>query len=174
MSYQYDIYLKNHRENVKKGFEWIRDNLKEVLEDDANYEWYINFNHDKSKEEPDEYDAYDEYFYGINRSYGVVQEFNKSWLKHIHRNPHHWQHWVLINDDPTQGVVALDMPHVYIIEMICDWWSFSWSEGKLDEIFDWYDKHKKYMILSDKTRSTVEDIMGKIKNKLLEEEEGSN
>ena len=83
---------------------------------------------------------------------------------------HHWQHWILINDDPDKAEVILDMPYNYILEMICDWWSFSWKTGKLEEIFTWYDAHKAYMKLSDKTRETVEDILDKIKAKLEEED----
>lgn len=96
----------------------------------------------------------------------MVQDFNKAWLAHIHRNPHHWQHWVLINDDPKLGEIVLDMPYEYIIEMICDWWAFSWSSGNLYEIFNWYNEHEEYMKLSEKTRKTVEDILDKIKKKL--------
>lgn len=60
------------------------------------------------------------------------------------------------------------MPYNYIIEMICDWWAFSWNSENLNEIFDWYDKHKNYIKLSDNTRKTVEDILSKIKDKLEE------
>ena len=63
------------------------------------------------------------------------------------------------------------MPYCYILEMICDWWSFSWSQGKLDEIFNWYDEHSKYMKLAPDTRKTVEDILDKIKVKLNENTE---
>ena len=64
-------------------------------------------------------------------------------------------------------MIILDMPYEYIIEMICDWWAFSWRNGDLTEIFDWYGKHKDYMKLSDKTRKTVEGILSKIKDKLI-------
>ena len=74
----------------------------------------------------------------------------------------------MINDDPQDGTVALDIPYKYVIEMICDWWSFSWSKGDLYEIFNWYDKHKDRMILSKNTRELVEDILDQIKNKLDE------
>lgn len=60
------------------------------------------------------------------------------------------------------------MPYNYIIEMICDWWAFSWQKGKLDEIFGWYDEHCKYMKLHPKTRKTIEDILEKMKTKLDE------
>ena len=167
MSAQYDLYLQQHRANVHKGFEWIQQNLPELLVDGVG--WQTEFAHDASKNEPDEYDAYDQYFYGNNRSYQVVQNFNRAWLLHIHRNPHHWQHWVLINDDPKEGVVALDMPYNYILEMICDWWAFSWQKGDLTEIFGWYDEHKDYINLSPKTQRTVEGILEKIRDRLSEE-----
>ena len=62
------------------------------------------------------------------------------------------------------------MPHLYIIEMICDWWSFSFRQNKLSEIFEWYAEHAKRMKISFKTRKTVEDILAKIKAKLEEKE----
>ncbi len=61
------------------------------------------------------------------------------------------------------------MPYDYIIEMICDWWAFSWAQENLDEIFNWYEEHSKYMKLAPDTRKTVEDILSKIKVKLDED-----
>lgn len=168
MSSQYDNYLTEHKENVAKGFRWLQENIPEVIED--GFEWQICFNHDASKTDPEEYDAYDAYFYGNNRSYSVVQNFKKAWLRHIHNNPHHWQHWILINDDPKEGMVVIDMPYIYVVEMICDWWSFSWTKGDLNEIFGWYEDRKDYMKLSANTRRSVEYILGKMKDKLEEKD----
>ena len=64
MSYLYDQYLTNHKSNVKKGFDWIRDNLPELINQDFDLEHQICFAHDQSKTKQDEYDAYDAYFYG--------------------------------------------------------------------------------------------------------------
>lgn len=168
MSREYDNYLTEHKGNVARGFHWIQEYLPELIpaEDGIDYEHQICFAHDKSKNEPDEYDAYDAYFYGRNRSFQVVQDFNYAWLNHIHRNPHHWQHWILLNDEPNEGEIILDIPYHYILEMICDWWAFSWAKGDLTEIFNWYDQHKSYMKLSEKTRKTVEDILWKIRLEL--------
>lgn len=165
MSYEYDSYLERHRRNVTKAFRWMQRNLPEVIEE-CGAEHNIVFAHDRSKDEPDEYKAYDAYFYGRNQSYAVVQEFNRAWLLHIHRNPHHWQHWVLINDDPEEGKILLEMPYEYIIEMICDWWSFSWEKGSLFEIFVWYNEHKDYIELHPDTRKIVEDILYQMKDHL--------
>ena len=168
MSREYDNYLTEHKGNVARGFHWIQEHLPELIpaEDGIDYEHQICFAHDKSKNESDEYDAYDAYFYGRNRSFQVVQDFNYAWLNHIHRNPHHWQHWILLNDEPNEGEIILDIPYHYILEMICDWWAFSWAKGDLTEIFNWYDQHKSYMKLSEKTRKTVEDILWKIRLEL--------
>lgn len=165
MSSQYDNYLTEHKENVAKGFRWLQENIPEVIED--GFEWQICFNHDASKTDPEEYDAY---FYGNNRSYAVMQNFNKAWLRHIHNNPHHWQHWILINDEPKEGMVVIDMPYIYVVEMICDWWAFSWKKGDLNEIFGWYEDRKDYMKLSANTRKSVEYILGKMKDKLEEKD----
>ena len=166
MSKEYDNYLEQHKANVRKGFEWLRENIPGIVENIPNLEWQICFNHDQSKTEPDEYEAYDAYFYGGNRSYQVVQDFNYAWLLHIHRNQHHWQYWMLQNDDPELGEIVLDMPMNYIIEMICDWWSFSWAKGDLTEIFKWYEERKNYIKLSEMTRGEVENILNMMKDKL--------
>ena len=83
MSFQYDQYLANHRANVKRGFDWLCENLPDVTNNISDAAWQIEFAHDKSKDEEDEYNAYDEYFYGNNRSYKVVQDYEKAWLIHI-------------------------------------------------------------------------------------------
>ena len=148
MSIEYDNYLIQHKTNVSKGFNWIKAHLPDIVAGVVDVDWQCTYAHDNSKYEPEEYDAYDRYFYGNNRSYYVVQNFREAWLRHIHVNPHHWQHWVLINDDPNEGEIILDMPMTYIIEMICDWWAFSWAKGDLNEIFKWYDEH--YLFISFK------------------------
>ena len=168
MSYEYDQYLREHRENVAKGFRWLEDNLPGLTMSHEFLSDQICNNHDRSKDTPEEYHAYDAYFYGKNKSFEVVQNFNRAWLHHIHRNPHHWQYWVLINDNPNEGEVILDMDYCYILEMVCDWWAFSWKKGNLYEIFSWYREHRDYMKLSAKTRRTVEEILDKILEKLDE------
>lgn len=174
MSLAYNQYLDQHTRNVRNAYDWLKMYLPRVVEDvTPEAEWVITKCHDDSKYLKEEYDAYDEFFYGRVKSAEVKKNFNYAWLNHIHNNPHHWQYWVLINDEAEEGTVILDMHYQYIIEMICDWWSFSWSTGNLYEIFDWYEKHKKTMKLSDRTRETVEFILGMIEGKLdeLESEE---
>ena len=169
MSVKYDEYLIDHIGGVKRAFSWLCEKFPDISEKMSEHRYLID-QHDNSKYGSEEYDAYDRYFYG-NRSTKTVEDFNIAWLHHIHVNPHHWQHWVLIHDDEPEEI--LEMPYQYVVEMICDWWSFSWNSGNLGEIFDWYEKHKG-MKLHPKTRKLVEDILGRIKNELEEESNKEN
>ena len=163
MSAEYSNYIVTHVENVKRAYNWLKDH-KIVSEELASQ----MSSHDLSKYSTEEYEAYDNYFYG-KQTEKVKTDFNYAWLHHIHNNPHHWQHWVLINDD--DGTHALEMPKEYVIEMISDWWAFSHKSGNLYEIFDWYKSHTKKMVLHDKTKKLVEDILDKIKAELDKEGE---
>ncbi len=184
MSKEYDAYIRIHKSCVVLGYLWFSikayDEVMDVLpdlitinRDDLSIQM---LDHDKSKYQYIEYKAYDDYFYG-NKGLTKDQietDFNKAWLHHIHKNPHHWQHWVLIEDDNGLGK-GLDIPDNYILEMICDWWAFSWKkfiDGKmqnvsdLKEIFEWYDKHKDIMVLNKTTREKVESMLDIIEGRL--------
>lgn len=168
MSVLYDNYLREHINAVQGAYIWMRDNL------DMNLFALVNvnlFEHDASKYSTEEYDAYDKYFYGANKSSAVVNNFNRAWLHHIHHNPHHWQHWVLMEDDPKGTPIYIEMPENYVIEMICDWWSFSFRKGDLREIFSWYNSHKNIMRLHKNTRKLVEEILEAIRIRLDELDE---
>ena len=174
MSLDYDLYLNEHKMNVMRAFDWL---AKNVLIDGEVY--YTEdclrktaahiVEHDASKFFTEEYIPYDNHFYLYPNDKLFEDEFNQAWLYHIHENPHHWQHWVLVNDDPELGTIALEMPIDYIIEMICDWWSFSWKTGNLYEIFNWYEKNKDHMVLHVDTRESVECILKQMRNKLNKE-----
>lgn len=185
MSLAYDEYLNAHIEAVQKGWNWMIDNLIDRIHPWIR-EQYPNsefdpidilgigeqiMDHDRSKIRPEEYYAYDAYFYGGNKSHAVVENFRKAFLLHIHENPHHWQYWVLIHDDPDKPETLIEIPLNYIFEMICDWWSFSWRKGDLMEIFDWWDKHKDYIRMHKKSRKILEYILKEMKDILTEEKE---
>lgn len=180
----YNQYLEDHIGNVQRGYEWFKENLPEILDEDNYIDESMYFGeldeiieqHDSSKynDTPStakyydlacEWDAYNDYFYGT-RTPDVEKAFDYAWLSHIHNNPHHWQHWLLQNDDPEIGLRILDMPYVFIIEMICDWWSFSWKSDNLYEIFEWYEKNKAGIKLSDKSRTICESILAKMRQTL--------
>lgn len=158
MSAEYNSYIVAHVDNVKKAFMWLKEHG--IIEADILDQLS---QHDLSKYTAEEYKAYDDYFYG-NKTKAVQEAFDYAWLHHIHQNPHHWQHWVLINDD--EGTVGLEMPENHVYEMVCDHWAFSHKSGNLYEIFDWYKAHEKKMVLHPNTRKLYEGILDKIKKEL--------
>jgi hypothetical protein len=161
---EYDEYLDKHISAVKTAFDWICVNLPELIKDyDADVLGEHVCTHDYSKWDDEEYFAYCKYFYG-EKTPEVENEFDYAWLHHQHNNPHHWQHWLLREDDGD--LKALEMPYLDVIEMVCDHWAFSWVKDNLYEIFNWYDKNKSKMVLHENTKSLYEEILEKIKNKL--------
>lgn len=174
MSKQYDEYLDNHISNVLKGYIWMTDNG--VLSYDSDLVQQLS-QHDMSKRDAEEYETYDMYFYGCdvnNRPKEIEQEFLYAFLHHLHHNPHHWQHWVLIQDTGEgHKEEVLDIPSNYVVEMVCDWWSFSWSQynssgdyNDLYGVFDWYDKNKSDIKLSEYTRRDVEELLSALREEL--------
>jgi len=175
MSIQYDQYLMQHKSNVYDGYLWIEghctaEEIDKIFPEIRKDSLMIQLKcHDGSKTCADEYGAYDGYFYGNAKNTAEGRNaFNRAWLLHIHRNPHHWQYWVLVHDEAENGqkLEALDIPDNYLIEMICDWWSFSFKKGDLYEIFKWYDEHKADILLSEKSRKQVESMLELIHEKL--------
>ena len=172
MSKEYDEYLRGHIDAVGKAARWMAINIsaaKDIGDVEARLFLYNAANHDASKYEEAEYDPYDAYFYGEKDE----DAFNRAWLHHIHNNPHHWQHWLLMNDDgkyrDPDKVIPLEMPKSYALEMVADWWSFSWRTGNLEEVFDWYKEHRDNIILHSKTREFVDDVLDEIRERLASE-----
>ena len=163
----YYKYVKEHTNNVRKAYRWMKKHIPELFlnwRQKAKTDLTI-MKHDLSKWQRKEFVPYSKHFKGTEKEKAESQEaFQRAWNHHQKVNKHHWQYWVLV--DGSGHNQALDMPFENIIEMIADWWSFSWKSGKLDEIFSWYANNKSKMILSPKTSATVEMILNKIKTKL--------
>lgn len=49
MSFQYDQYLARHRANVKRGFDWLSENLPGLMTNTLTAGWNTEFAHDQSK-----------------------------------------------------------------------------------------------------------------------------
>ena len=121
--------------------------------------------HDLSKFRPDEFLPYARYFYGrrdipegYREAYYVVgkiqRDFDKAWLLHQHRNPHHWQYWVLPLDEGRTKV--LDMPDRYRREMLADWTAMGRAFGEEDPPVGWYVANRDKIRLAPRTRKAVE------------------
>lgn len=133
--------------------------------------------HDWSKFLLSEWWPYVRYFYGnypdldyvtaARRGYhgrlrdDVAREFNVAWLHHQRRNKHHWQYWLLTEDERTDGShlpVPLVMPDRYVREMVADWYGAGRALNKPDTR-GWYETNRHHMIMHPQTRRRVEQLL---------------
>jgi len=136
--------------------------------------------HDLSKFRPSEFFPYANFFYGRPNSYweacskygcyeaapfGSLPEdiidtkFDFAWLLHQKRNPHHWQWWILLEDDG--GTKILPMKDKYLVEMLCDWTGAGKAQGFGDNTKEWYLKNNSKMQLHPDTKKQIEQLLFK-------------
>lgn len=113
--------------------------------------------HDWSKFCPAEWFPYTENFYGVSLADGSEdlrmrkQNFRYAFLHHIHRNPHHWEHWVLKEPQP--------MPVKFVREMVADWCGAGRAITGEWEVDKWYENNKGKIRLHPDTRALVESSL---------------
>lgn len=134
--------------------------------------------HDLSKLLPDEWWAYANHFYGKDSHHDKSHQptgyfknepasvtilpnsrtgndpFDTAWLKHLQRNPHHWQHWVLQEDNG--GTKLLCMPFRYRKEMLADWIGAGKAQGYGDNTKVWFAANQHKMKLHTLVRVWIE------------------
>lgn len=88
--------------------------------------------------------------------------FNYAWLMHQHRNPHHWQHWMLKED--SGKMIVLTPPAVVVDEMLADWIAagtkiLRWPTlaEAVAETVAWYAKNRERIVLREAARARVEE-----------------
>lgn len=126
--------------------------------------------HDLSKFSPDEWIPYTNFFYGDGAKprrdktgyYKPTdtgdQAFDFAWLLHQKRNRHHWQWWILPEDNG--GVKVLPMPEKYRREMLADWMGAGKAQGHGDDVLPWYTANCHKMTLHPDTRAWIEKEIG--------------
>ena len=137
--------------------------------------WWRAFSHDLSKFLPGEWGPYANFFYGekpaeVRDSTGYYKPtdtgdsaFDFAWLLHQKKNRHHWQWWLLPEDEG--GVKLLPMPYVCVLEMICDWYGAGRAQmGGLhkgwDSVADWWVVNQHKMQIHKATFSTIDQLLG--------------
>jgi hypothetical protein len=157
---EYKNYIEEHKERVSQFADWLKENLPELFED-IDIELFDEMiqDHDDSKFSEEEFEAYAQHFYGDKKN---KFEFDEAWKHHWMNNEHHPEFWL-----------GEDMPYIYILEMLCDWGSFSIEKKDFKELSDFYfnkarDDEEK--MLSEATKEIIEDVLSKI-DSIIEREE---
>jgi len=115
--------------------------------------------HDMSKFSPQEFIPYALKFYSNKKSADIELRWKKAWLHHQNHNKHHWEYWIVTKATKE----ALPMPSKYIIEMICDWRSFSRKWGRKIKNSDLVERmvNSEDIILHPETRKELNNYLRK-------------
>ena len=156
---KYREYIDNHKKNVIAVFNEVLPNLKRIGVDDMflSITEKLVSEHDQSKYSELEFDSYRQRFNPTTAETPNEEWFRFGWLHHLHKNPHHWQYWVLIGDTSNNPTTALKMPVQYLIELLCDWSAMSLFQN--NDIIFWYNQHKQHIIMHEETRQMLERML---------------
>ena len=156
---EYKNYIYAHKSRVKQYADWLKKNLPELFDGsflpvdiDAFNE--VIAEHDDSKFSEEEFEPYAYFWYNDKDHYEYDPEYEAAWEHHWMNNEHHPEHWL-----------GQDMSYIYILEMLCDWGSFSIARGNMNELIEYYyeearDDDEKN--LSNNTKKIIEEILSKI------------
>lgn len=156
---EYGKYLLKHRffvlvECFKVGLYWR--GLKHDSSKSLPSEWfpYVNFFDSKKRKQIRNKTGY----YKPTDTGDTAFDF--AWLLHQKRNDHHWQWWILPEDEG--GIKVLPMSKDARLEMLCDWCGASKAQGHGGwvGVKEWYVTNNKKMTLHPDTRKFIEDYLG--------------
>ena len=149
---EYKSYVLEHKERVQEFSSWLKTNCPSLFDDvDLDEFDAIIEEHDDSKFSEEEFEPYAQKWFGDKKK---SFEYEEAWKHHWMNNEHHPEYWL-----------GEDMPYIYILEMICDWGSFSIAKEDFNELSDFYFNKAKDdpdKNLSDATKEIIEDIISKI------------
>jgi hypothetical protein len=145
-------YIEEHKANVKKFADWLKENLPELFDNiDLDLFNEMILEHDDSKFSEEEFEPYAQKWFGDGIK---TPEYEEAWKHHWTNNEHHPEFWL-----------GEDMPYIYILEMICDWGSFSMKSGNMKELSEFYFKEARddeEKNLSENTKIIIEEILEKL------------
>lgn len=117
--------------------------------------------HDIDKFYPDEFFAHAKaYANRGDNKYAYTDEFCHAAILHRHRNPHHWQYYILITDEGA--IWPINIPQSVVLEMVVDWVAAAKTNDR--DVSDWYFKNQSKMILHPDTRIRIEETLRNVKD----------
>ena len=122
--------------------------------------------HDLSKYSWTEFSVGAKYYQG-NRSPNNAEREDKgytsAWLHHKGRNKHHLEYWIDYSLQKGEGMVGMEMPVKYVVEMLCD--RVAASKNYSPETYtdrsalEYYEKGKDKYLLHTNSRALLEKLL---------------
>lgn len=101
----------------------------------------------------------------IDETY-VNDAFALAWLDHLHKESHHWQHWIFPDYYTPKGSSveqgAVEMPEGYIREMVADWMGASRAYTGSYDMTEWLRVNLPEVHLHSKSRLVLSQILTEI------------
>lgn len=151
---QYNNYIGEHISNIKTCFKAYQEKLCAVLNIDKDKLKDLIDKHDVSKYGEPEFVTYLQYFFPKEGESKNKDLFDIGWLYHQNSNPHHPEFWILRDD---MGTTILDMPDLFIAEMLLDWAAMGIKFN--DTAYVYYQKNGNKKPFSDNTKAKVESCI---------------
>lgn len=111
--------------------------------------------HDLRKFLPYEFFADMKFFYGDSDDDYIKLEFDVA-LNHKQKfNKHHWQYWVVKNEDGDMEY--LPIPKKYLDLMLADWIGANKAINSKNDIKSWYLRNKDKILMNDESKKYLEE-----------------
>lgn len=127
--------------------------------------------HDLSKYSFVEFKAGVKYYKGYRSPNGeqkAVEGYSSAWLHHKGRNKHHFEYWIDYGIDGRDGLLGMEMPINYVVEMFIDRMcaSKNYQKDKYTDrsALEYYEREKDYYVLHKNTRKWLELLLNKLAN----------
>lgn len=128
--------------------------------------------HDLSKYTPIEFNAGIKYYKGTVSPNGIqkrVEGYSAAWLHHKGRNKHHFEYWIDYGLDPSHGLVGMDMPTKYVVEMfidrMCASKNYEKENYKDDSALKYYQRGKSHYVMHENTARLLEKLLNMLAEK---------
>lgn len=129
--------------------------------------------HDLSKYSWTEFTTGAKYYLGYKSPNSHEREtigYSNAWLHHKGRNKHHWEYWI---DFTSKGIIAIEMPIKYVVEMFCDRVAatmvYRGKDYDTAAPLDYYNKTRFYYIINEHTDQIIKDMLTYLAHSNLDE-----
>ena len=122
--------------------------------------------HDLSKYTLTEFIPGIKYYQGTRSPNAAEREdigYSTAWLHHKGRNKHHLEYWTDITDDSSKGLMGVEMPPRYVIEMFLDRIAaskvYAGSNYTDRTALEYYQNKNEYAYIHPRTRKQLEKLL---------------
>ena len=128
--------------------------------------------HDLSKYMPSEFLVGAKYYQGFRSPNNAEREaigYSSAWLHHKGRNKHHYEYWIDVSAHEVDGLVIIEMPVKYVVEMYADRVAASkvYNKGHYtdDMPLKYFEYGKDNMLMGEKSKALMEKLLVMLANK---------